>query len=37
MTSNIFLSRLCGGELAAKVIGVVVAFLSRLCGGELEI
>ena len=30
-----FLSRLCGGELSAKVVRAGTAFLSRLCGGEL--
>ncbi len=31
---DIFLSRLCGGELGAFGFCAVVKFLSRLCGGE---
>ena len=34
--TDIFLSRLCGGELSAGESVLAQLFLSRLCGGELK-
>ena len=31
---NVFLSRLCGGEVAGVQFAEKAEFLSRLCGGE---
>ena len=34
LVDDLFLSRLCGGELPSYLLTYSVNFLSRLCGGE---